>query len=433
MTGVRRRSWWGWGWADEAIAPDQVAKIGRSLAERPGFGHIEQRRPPTVADLDLRSPRVAPPDSLDALCATDTEDRAGHTYGKSFVDTVRGFHGVLPHPPDLVARPRSEHEVEALLDWCANAGIAAVPYGGGSSVVGGVACDVGDRYDGVVSVDLGALDRVVEIDRISRAARVQGGTLGPALEDQLRPHGLTLRHFPQSFEFSTVGGWIATRSGGHYATNHTHIDDFVESIRAVTPSGVLESRRLPGSGAGPSPDRLLLGSEGILGVITEAWLRLQDRPTFKATASVHLPTVGHGAAAVRAVIQAGLWPANLRLLDPAEAAGSAGVTDGSALLVVGFESADHPLDPMVQRAVELCADHGGTVPEGIRSSSTRAQRARGGARSCAHRTGATPWSPSGASPRRSRRRAPGTASTSCTAPSPRRSNASWPRCAAGER
>jgi alkyldihydroxyacetonephosphate synthase len=369
MTGVRRRSWWGWGWADEAIAPDQVAKIGRSLAERPGFGHIEQRRPPTVADLDLRSPRVAPPDSLDALCATDTEDRAGHTYGKSFVDTVRGFHGVLPHPPDLVARPRSEHEVEALLDWCANAGIAAVPYGGGSSVVGGVACDVGDRYDGVVSVDLGALDRVVEIDRISRAARVQGGTLGPALEDQLRPHGLTLRHFPQSFEFSTVGGWIATRSGGHYATNHTHIDDFVESIRAVTPSGVLESRRLPGSGAGPSPDRLLLGSEGILGVITEAWLRLQDRPTFKATASVHLPTVGHGAAAVRAVIQAGLWPANLRLLDPAEAAGSAGVTDGSALLVVGFESADHPLDPMVQRAVELCADHGGTVPEGIRSSS----------------------------------------------------------------
>ncbi|HUF33620.1 MAG TPA: FAD-binding oxidoreductase [Acidimicrobiales bacterium] len=369
MAEVRRRSWWGWGWADEALTSEQVAKIGASIATRPGFGDVEQRDAPDAADLDLRPPRVDAPDALAARCSADPDDRAGHTYGKSFVDTVRGFRGELPHPPDLVARPADEADVVAILDWCAGAGIAAIPYGGGSSVVGGVGCDVGEGYRGVVSVDLTALDRVVEIDRTSRAARVQGGTLGPVLEDQLRPHGLTLRHFPQSFEFSTVGGWIATRSGGHYATNHTHIDDFVESVRAVTPAGVLESRRLPGSGAGPSPDRLLLGSEGILGVITEAWLRLQDRPRFKATAGVHFATFAEGAAAARAVVQAGLWPSNLRLLDPAEAAGSAGVTDGSALLVVGFESADHPLDAWVARAVELCADHGGTVPEGIRSSS----------------------------------------------------------------
>src|SRR5205807_7566518 len=103
-------------------------------------------------------------------------------------------------------------------------------------------------------------------DRTSRAARIQAGVLGPALEDQLRPHRLTLRHFPQSFEFSSLGGWIATRSGGHFATLYTHIDDFVESLRAVTPSGALESRRRPGSGAGPSPDRMFIGSEGILGV-----------------------------------------------------------------------------------------------------------------------------------------------------------------------
>ena len=130
---------------------------------------------------------------------------------------------------------------------------------------------------------------MLEIDRTSRAARIQGGVLGPALEDQLRPHGLTLRHFPQSFEFSSLGGWIATRSGGHYATLYTHIDEFVEALRVVTPTGVVATRRLPASGAGPSPDRLFIGSEGMLGIITEAWMRLQDRPTLRASASVTFP------------------------------------------------------------------------------------------------------------------------------------------------
>ena len=111
----------------------------------------------------------------------------------------------------------------------------------------------------MVSLDLRQLNQVLEVDRTSRAARIQGGALGPDLEAQLKPHGLTLRHFPQSFELSTLGGWIATRSGGHFATLYTHIDDFVESLRVVTPAGTLESRRLPGSGAGPSPDRMFLG------------------------------------------------------------------------------------------------------------------------------------------------------------------------------
>src|SRR5205807_2012686 len=178
------------------------------------------------------------------------------------------------------------------------------------------------------------------------------------------------RHFPQSFEFSTLGGWLATRSGGHYASLYTHIDDFVESMRVVTPSGVVESRRLPGSGAGPSPDRMFLGSEGILGVITEAWMRVQDRVRFKASAGVHFQSFAKGAAAVRAVAQAGLYPTNCRLLDPGEAMLSAGVSDGSALLVLGFESADHPVDPWIARAVECCAGHGGTVPDGVKTSSS---------------------------------------------------------------
>ena len=171
------------------------------------------------------------------------------------------------------------------------------------------------------------------------------------LEDQLRPHGLTMRHYPQSFEFSTLGGWIATRSGGHFATNRTHIDDFVESIRTVTPRGVMESRRLPGSGAGPSPDRLVIGSEGTLGVITEAWMRLQDRPVHKATASVRFATMAAGVAACRALAQSGLEPTNCRLLDPGEAAANAGGA-GEAILVLGFESADHPVDADIDEALD---------------------------------------------------------------------------------
>ena len=152
----------------------------------------------------------------------------------------------------------------------------------------------------MVTVDLERLNRVLEIDTTSRAARIQAGVYGPHLEDQLRPHGLTLRHFPQSFEFSTLGGWLATRAGGHYATLYTHIDDLLESMRVVTPVGISESRRLPGSGAGPSPDRLFLGSEGTLGIITEAWMRVRERPRQRAGTSVRVSDYASAVAATRA-------------------------------------------------------------------------------------------------------------------------------------
>jgi alkyldihydroxyacetonephosphate synthase len=367
--GKRRRSWWGWGWEDEALSPEQVASLGAAVAGRLGLSDVSPRPAPSLSSLDLPTPRVTPPRALAEICSSDTEDRAGHAYGKAFRDVVRAFAGRLDHPPDVVAFPRDEAEVADVLDWCADSNAAVVPYGAGSSVVGGVECDVGTDYAAAVSLDLSRLDRVLEVDPLSRAARIQAGARGPVLENQLRPHGYTLRHFPQSFEFSTLGGWLATRSGGHYASLYTHIDDFVESMRVVTPSGVAESRRLPGSGAGPSPDRLFLGSEGTLGVITEAWMRVQDRVKFKASAGVHFASFADGATAVRAVAQAGLYPTNCRLLDPGEAMISAGVGDGSALLVLGFESADHPVDAWMERAVECCADHGGTVPDGVRSQS----------------------------------------------------------------
>src|SRR6202521_1804421 len=151
------------------------------------------------------------------------------------------------------------------------------------------------------------MHRVVEVDATSRAARIEAGAFGPALEAQLKPHHLTLRHFPQSFEFSTLGGWIATRSGGDFATLYTHIDDLVESLRVVTPKSTLETRRLPASAAAPSPDRLLIGSEGILGIITEAWMRLQASPQFRAGGAVKFPDFFTAAHACRRIAQAGLY------------------------------------------------------------------------------------------------------------------------------
>ena len=326
------------------------------------------REPVPLEQVELAPPRLRAPDSLAEVLSDERHERLSHALGKAYRDVVRGFRGEFPNPPDLVAHPRDEPEVEAVLAFCEEQGAAAIPYGGGTSVVGGVEPRVGDAYPGAVSIDLRRLDRVMEVDGESRAARIQAGTLGPSLEDQLRDRGLTLRHFPQSFEFSTLGGWIATRAGGHFATLYTHIDDLVESVRAITPRGVWESRRLPGSGAGPSPDRALLGSEGILGLITEAWLRLQDRPGFKASCGVGFDDFGAGAEAVREISQAGLHPANCRLLDALEAETTgASPGPGKALLVLGFESAHHPVDHGMDLALEIAREHGGEPGE-VRST-----------------------------------------------------------------
>jgi len=356
-----RRRFWGWGYEGRGPGPEQQEGIARVLGERLGVALPPPIPEPRIEDVVLPAPRIVPPASLAEICSTDAEDRAGHAYGKSFRDVVRGLRREFPNPPDLVARPHDEAEVAALLDWCGSADLVAIPYGGGSSVVGGVEPPREARR-GVVTIDLGRLDRVVEVDRTSRAARIQGGVLGPSLEQQLRSHGLTLRHFPQSFELSTLGGWIATRSGGHFATLHTHVDDFVESLRVVTPSGLVETRRLPGSGAGPSPDRLFIGSEGILGIITEAWMRLQDRPRLRASASVAFADFFAAAEAVRALSQSGLHPTNCRLLDAVEAATSGAGSGRENVLVVGFESADHDPAARMTRALELARDHGGVVP-----------------------------------------------------------------------
>ncbi len=357
---TERRSFWTWGYVSDEPSEAARKETARHLAER--LGQVVE--PPTVPPIEaisLRRARLDVPAALAEVVSTSDAERITHTHGGHALELLKGLHGRFDNPPDAVAHPRTEDELEATLAWCDRDGHVAIPYGGGTSVVWGVT--VPEDAAAAVTIDLDNLNSVLEIDEVSRAARVQGGMLGPDLEAALKPLGLTLRHFPQSFPWSTVGGWVATRSGGHYATNHTHIDDFVESTRMLTPQGWFESRRLPGSGAGPSPDRLVLGSEGILGVVTECWLRLQKRPTFRATAGVLFASWRQGTEAVRAIAQAKLMPANLRILDPAEAAFSAGLGGSHAFLIIGFESSEIPQGDNARAAVAIARSLGGLAED----------------------------------------------------------------------
>jgi alkyldihydroxyacetonephosphate synthase len=360
---VRRRNFWGWGYEDGAPSEARVEHYRARLANAFGGPPPALRAPPALSAIDLPASRIAPPATLTALCRVDPRERAAHTYGKAFRDVVRGLDGDFRVAPDVVAYPGDESDLVRLLDWAHDARLAVIPYGAGSSVTGGVEARLDGDWSGALSVDLSRLDAVIEVDETSRAAHIQAGIYGPALEDALRPRGLTLRHYPQSFELSTLGGWLATRSGGHFATLHTHIDDFVEALRVLTPRGVVETRRLPGSGAGPQPERLFLGSEGILGIITSAWMRLQQRPSFRASATVRFDDFMQGAEAARELAQSGLHPSNCRLIHSMEALMN-GAGDGSShLLLVAFESADHPLEAWMDRALSIVRGAGGRVDE----------------------------------------------------------------------
>lgn len=363
---MRLSSYPAWGWArDPADAPTAASLQDLVPLARDHLG-LAVSEPETPADLpalpvDNVSSRL--PHSLAAFGSADPLDRARHSLGRSYRDVIRGIRGQLDHVVDVVLRPASESDVNAVLDWCADERVAVIPFGGGTSVVGGVEPIVGDDWTGVVSLDVERMSGVAEVDPVSRAARVLAGTPGPALEDALKPHALTARFFPQSFERSTVGGWVVTRAAGHFSTRLTHIDDIVESIRAVTPAGIWESRRLPGSGAGPSPDRMLLGSEGTLGVVTEAWLRVQPRPTLRWAATVGAPTFAAGASAVRALMHEGLLPATCRLIDAGEATTTGTLATGEAALVLGLESYGAPVDADAELTLAVCADHGLRVIE----------------------------------------------------------------------
>ena len=354
------------------------AAAAAGLAEHLGFGGAEPER--AGAARRRRAARAAARAAGRAgrrSARPTTTSARSHAYGQVVPRRrARASAGGFDHAPDVVAPPaRRGASVEAR----ARVG-APTPAPRSSRSAAARASSaassarVGDATPAWSRSTSSALDRVLEVDAVSRAARIQAGATGPRLEEQLATHGLTLRHFPQSFEFSTLGGWIATRAGGHFATLYTHIDDLVESVRAITPAGAWESRRLPGSGAGPSPGPAAARLRGDarrdhrgVGAGAAAARRTAPRP---ACASRTSPP---GAEAVRALVAVGPVPANCRLIDAREAALTGAGDGGHALLVLGFESADHALEP--SDGARARAVRASTAARG---TSARAARAGGG-------------------------------------------------------
>lgn len=351
----------GWGFLGRGVSGAELESYATLLAGH--FGTVRRRQPAPSASLPASRVRV--PAGLDEIVSTADELRQLHATGRSFVDVARLWHGTAS-APDAVATPRDAAEVTAVLEWCAGTGLACIPFGGGTSVVGGV--DAGAVGLPAVTLQTRRMERVTDVDGMSLAARIEAGATGPRLEQQLAAHGLTLRFFPQSFELSTLGGWIATRAAGHFASGPTHIDDLVESVEAVTPAGVWTSRRLPASGAGPSPDRMLLGSEGTLGVVTAAWVRVQRRPTHRSAADVTFTGLPAALGALRSLLQAGHRPAGCRVLDATEAL-LAGVGDRVTLLLA-FEGMGPWVRQDAAAALEACLDGGGTCADGLRHDDT---------------------------------------------------------------
>ncbi len=361
------RSRWGWGFAGEMIDEEAIADRKAFLEDELGFPERPVLDPVPLAEATVPEPSIEVPERLAEFCTTDRATRARRTYGMARPENIRAFHGDFEPAPDAVAVPRTEAEVVETLAWASEANVAVSPVTGGTGIAGGTGPPDGDlraKYAGTLALDLKELNEVLEVDEQSRAALIGGGTLGPDINDQLAAHDLHLRHYPQSYALSGLGGWIATRSGGHYATRYTHIDELVESVRMVAPAGVFETQRLPAHGAGPDANRLVCGSEGILGVITRAWMQVEPRPVYRSDAAVYFDGVLEAAEAIRRIVQAKLYPANCRLHDRVETS-LYGLDDiDEELVILGFESTERPTDDDLEHALEICDQEGGRCPDG---------------------------------------------------------------------
>ena len=300
--------WWGWGAegaeftdADKpGFAPFIQMKLGldvrRVTAPAPSFASLEIPEPvlPAALRAELETKLGSEQVSGDAL------DRVVHGRGKSLRDLIRQRRGDLPRIPDVVVRPGSEAQVSAVLAAAIVHDAVVIPFGGGSSISGSLEPEPAEARP-VISVDLSRLDAVLEVDRASGLARIQAGILGPALEAQLRAHGFTLGHVPDSFTHSTLGGWIATRSSGMQSDRYGDIADVTKGLRVVTPAGTLVVRPIPVMSTGPSIREMVLGSEGRLGIITEATMQVRPLPQERTILGYLFPRFGDGLAAMQEI------------------------------------------------------------------------------------------------------------------------------------
>jgi alkyldihydroxyacetonephosphate synthase len=358
--------WNGWGWAAHKDTLAAREEIWTWLAAELGMPSLLATPARALEDVALPAPRLDAK-TIEALRAVlgadrvrdDLHERAFHALGRSYHDLLRLRAGDVPVAPDAVLYPRGTDEVLALLAFAAEREIAVVPYGGGTSVVGGVSAASGP-FSAVVTLDLTGMDRVVDIDTASLSATAEAGIYGPALEKALQAKGLTLGHHPQSFEFSTLGGWIAHRGAGQGSNRYGRAEDWLVGATLATPRGLLTTGGFPASAAGPRLDELVLGSEGVFGVVTEATVRVHPVPQASDYRGYLFRDFASGAAAIRQAVQAEIPATMLRLSDDAETRffraygslgkkrglagmaaerylGARGFDDKAAALVAGFE------------------------------------------------------------------------------------------------
>jgi alkyldihydroxyacetonephosphate synthase len=370
-------SWSGWG--DPALATPLPQPLETLLRDALRIDH-RGAPAPELEDLELAAVRL--PEAVAAELTgivgaeharTDHEIRARHARGKSTIDLLELRGGGPLSAPDLVISPAGHAEVQAVLELCSARRVAVVPFGGGTSVVGGLR-PATEGFAGTVALDTGRLDALVAVDEVSRLAVLEPGLRGPEAEALLGARGWTLGHFPQSWEYATLGGFAAARSSGQSSAGYGRFDERVLALRVATPAGTLELGRAPKSAAGPDLRQLILGSEGTLGVITALTMALDPTPEHRVYEGWMLPSFAAGSAVVRRLAQDGPRPTVLRLSDEAETAlglarpldlggGSGGGEGGGCLAIVGWEGAYEEVERRRRDTAELLlAADGSAVP-----------------------------------------------------------------------
>jgi alkyldihydroxyacetonephosphate synthase len=297
---------------------------------------------------------------------TDHDSRLHRTRGKSTPDLLKLRHGDGLDSPDAVVRPGTHHEVTAVIDWCVRRNVALVPFGGGTSVVGGLSARR-DGFAGVISLDLIRFDKLLEVDHESMTAVLEPGLRGPAAEALLAAEGLTLGHFPQSFEYATIGGFAVTRSSGQSSAGYGRFDSLVVGITMETPQGTLELGSSPANAAGPDLRELVMGSEGAFGVVTAVRLRVRRLPAVKTYDAWQFASFTDGAAAMRTLAQGGMLPTVIRLSDESETAINlarptevGGESAGGCLMIAGYEGTQEAVDVRRTACSSLLEGLGGT-------------------------------------------------------------------------
>jgi alkyldihydroxyacetonephosphate synthase len=359
-------------WGDPAAAKPLSDGIRALLEQALGAG--EESEPLDAEEVTVR-PSALPDADRTALtgivgepyCLVDDFGRLLHAGGKSTLDLLRRRDRGVQDAPDAVLLPADDEEIAAILDYCSTQRIAVVPFGGGTSVVGGLDPIRGD-FAAVVSLDLRRLDALHWLDEVSGEAELGAGLTGPDAERLLGERGFSLGHFPQSFCYATIGGFAATRSSGQDSAGYGRFDDMVRGLRAVTPAGILDAGRAPASAAGPDLRQLLVGSEGTFGVITRVRLRVHPIPEATRYEAWSFPDFATGATALRAVTQTGSGPTVIRLSDEAETGVNLATTEaigeqtitGGCLAVTVFEGTAAHAESRHAETRALLEAHGGT-------------------------------------------------------------------------